>query len=136
MIGIIRWLLEKLFKDFIECALKPGSLLSEMRDPRLTHKAITKLSKSRVNEMLKEDSIRRAFWEDIGLPLSLIFPDHSNDDILYGSLSDNIHNPTWNVVYVPSSFPVEKKVFYDKVGILYNVKVEILDVTLVAAGKE
>ena len=89
-----------------------------------------------VNRLLKDDKIRLAFWTDIGLDPSLKFPDHENEEILYGSLSGSIHHPTWNAVYIPSSFPIEKLMFYEKVGHRYKLKVEVLDVNLVAAGKD
>ena len=69
-------------------------------------------------------------------PPSLKFLDHGNDKIHYGSLSDSIHHPTWKFVYVPSSFPIQKQTFYEKVGHLYKLTVEVLDVTQVAAGKD
>ena len=138
MIGNIRFLLEKLFIDFLAFYQRPGSETSKLKDHiRLFHKDITKLrNMSFVNRLLTDDRVRRSFWADIGLPPSLRFPDHGNDEILYGSLSDSIHHPTWNVVYIPSSFPMEKRMFYEKVGHLYKLKVEVLDVALVAAGKD
>ena len=137
MTGTTRWLLEKLFTDFLECYQRPGSELSKIKDhPRLAGKPIARLrSMSFVNRLLTDDRVRMSFWADIGLPPSLKFPDHEDDEILYGYLSDSSHRPICTVVYIPSSFPMEKQEFYEKVGHLYKLKVEILDVYLVAAGK-
>ena len=134
--GTIRSLLEKLFRDVIACYQRPDSELSKLKDYlRRSNKEIKRPSMSDVNRLLKDDKVREAFWADIGLDPSLESPDYESDEILYGSLSDSIHHPTWNVVYIPSSFPMEKQVFYEKVGHRYKLKVEVLDVNLVAAGK-
>ena len=138
MTGTFRFLLEKLFLDFLAFYQRPGSETAKLKDHiRLLNKDVLKLKNmSAINRLLTDDRVRTSFWADIGLPPSLNFPDHGNSELLYGSLSESIHHPTWNVVYIPSSFPMEKQMFYKTVGHLYKLKVEVLDVNLVAAGKD
>ena len=72
MTGTFRFLLEKLFLDFLAFYQRPGSETAKLKDHiRLLNKDVVTFKKmSAINRLLTDDRVRTSFWADIGLPLA------------------------------------------------------------------
>ena len=86
------------------------------------------LSMRAMNRHLQtNNSLRLAVWKQIGLPEDLLIPTLSQENMLYGYLSEHIHGPTGLFVFLSSRTAKEEIRFFRDVASVFKKEVDFFD---------
>ena len=86
------------------------------------------LSMRAMNRHLQtNNSLRLAVWKQIGLPEDLLIPTFSQENMLYGYLSEHIHGPTGLFVFLSSRTAKEEIRFFRDVATVFKKEVDFFD---------
>jgi hypothetical protein len=136
-----RVLIEKLFTEFVsfyksdkefkaavdkELVLKSNWLKNlQSNDPKMTM----------INLVMNEIPIQSLFFTMKNYPLNTILPKFSSSsNILYGSLSEIVHNPDLQSIIISSDLREEWKSAYQKIGDHFQTNLIEYDPIMAAAG--
>lgn len=140
-----RVIVEKLFFEFIQYYLanKPFQKLvqEEFADNTFNH-LIKNLNVSdpkmtKVNVIMNNKRVQSYFFNNTGYPTGMSLPSYpSSRNILYGSLSELVHNPDLQTIIVSSDLSEEWKSAYRSLGEHFRCDYSEFDEMMAAAGEK
>ncbi len=74
--------------------------------------------------LLKHDSLRAYIWNIIGIDPDIRLP-MLPTDMLYGSVSDLMHSPTFQYILISNHMPKDLVAFYDAVAKAYKRSLQV-----------
>lgn len=107
--------MERFFNEVVE-ALKSNAKLMAVLKETATEKDCFEIKKTHprmtvLNRVLTHETLRHAVWAEFGLERDVPLPKLDEEDLLYGSLSNGVHDPGLRNVYVPKTSPTQFKSF-------------------------
>ena len=135
-----RVIIEKLFTEFISYYKYDANFTAFIDNSGLDKDLLNNLKSSdpkmtKINLVMNKVLIQSHYFKMKNYPSNTTLPSYASNNIMYGSLSEVVHNPDLQSIVILSDISDEWKLTYKNLGEHFQFKVIVVDALMAAAGK-
>jgi len=135
-----RVIIEKLFTEFISYYKYDANFTAFIDNSGLEKDLLNNLKSSdpkmnKINLVMNKILIQSHYFKMKNYPSNTTLPSYASNNIMYGSLSEVVHNPDLQSIVILSDISDEWKLTYKNLGEHFQFKVIVVDALMAAAGK-